>query len=197
MSMKRFIKSSGAILILAGLFIGVATVLHPAVDDYSDVVHTARWNIVHGVIGLGLLLALIGLTGLYLRITDENDIYGMAGYFLAITGTAISSGMYLIHEGVVLPALDMFGDIDTLLAPGSEIASTTLFNYVGAGALILTALGYILLGLKIFRSESLPRWTGILLLLGGPLFAGPAPTIGAVLIGAGFVWIGFVLWSDR
>ncbi len=99
--------------------------------------------------------------------------------------------MYLIHEGVFLLALDRFGDIDILLAPGSEITNTTLFNYIGFGAFMLTAPGYILLGLKILRTDYLPRWAGILLLLGGPLFGGPAPTIGAILFGAGFVWVGY------
>lgn len=77
-------------------------------------VHTVRWNIVHGIVGAGLLLALIGLTGIYFQVAEENDIYGMVGFFLALMGKAISAGLYLINEGVLLPALDMFGDLESL-----------------------------------------------------------------------------------
>ena len=68
-------------------------------------------------------------------------------------------------------------------------------------------LGYFLLGIATIRAKILPRWGAVLVMLGAILFQlppqpiGPFPTfvilLGAVLYGAGAVWIGFSLWSEK
>lgn len=59
------------------------------------------------------------------------------------------------------------------------------------------------MGLVTLRSTVLPRWAGLLLLIGAPLFVIPVPpapvivnTIGAVLFGLGYIWLGYALWTD-
>ena len=64
MLFDRFAKSSGLSLMFAGMLIGIATVFHPTVENYNNAVHTAGWSVVHGAVGLGLLLALFGLVGI-------------------------------------------------------------------------------------------------------------------------------------
>jgi len=68
---------------------------------------------------------------------------------------------------------------------------------------VLFLLGYVLLGTLIIRSGVLPRWAGLLLAVGAPLFVVGVDTLqlitllGAVLFGIGWAWLGYVLVSDR
>jgi hypothetical protein len=64
-------------------------------------------------------------------------------------------------------------------------------------------LGYVLLGLAVLRSTLLPRRAGLALLVSALLFALPVPpalvivnTVGAVLFGLGYIWLGYVLSAD-
>jgi hypothetical protein len=65
------------------------------------------------------------------------------------------------------------------------------------------ALGAILTGVATLRTTVLPRWAGLLLLVGGPLlaFTPPLPhlagVIGGVLLGASYVWLGYSVWSGQ
>jgi hypothetical protein len=49
----------------------------------------------------------------------------------------------------------------------------------------------------------LPRWAGALIWVGGPLlgFTPPLPTsvglVGALLLGAGYLWAGYAIWAGQ
>ena len=70
-------------------------------------------------------------------------------------------------------------------------------------------LGYILFGVATMRAGVLPRWSGLFLIIGSALFmiseAVPLDdslshlivTIGDVIFGTGFVWMGYALWSEK
>jgi hypothetical protein len=94
-----------------------------------------------------------------------------------------------------LPFIATLGNAEELL----QVPPST-FMAVFAATFLTFALGFILLGLVTLRSTVLPRWAGLLLLIGAPLFVFPVPpapvivnTIGAVLFGLGHVWLGYTL----
>ena len=67
------------------------------------------------------------------------------------------------------------------------------------------ALGYLILGVAILRGLGLPRWSGLLLIV-GVVLSSPPPvvvptvlilTVGGVLLGAGLAWLGYALWSEK
>lgn len=70
-------------------------------------------------------------------------------------------------------------------------------------------LGYILFGVATMRAGVLPRWAGLMLILGSVLFliseavsfdaslSHLIVTIGDVIFGSGFVWLGHALRSEK
>ncbi len=70
-------------------------------------------------------------------------------------------------------------------------------------------LGYVLFGVATMRAGVLPRWSGLLLIIGSALFmiSEALPwddslshlivTIGDVIFGIGFVWMGYALCSEK
>jgi hypothetical protein len=69
---------------------------------------------------------------------------------------------------------------------------------------LVFSVGYILLGVAIFRAGVLPRGAGVLLAVGGPIVAFSPPigvfavfVVGHALFGLGLVWLGYTLWTER
>ncbi len=95
-------------------------------------------------------------------------------------------------------------------APGVVEISGAMFAPPALTALKLTAifvpLGYILFGLATLCARILPRWGTVLLIVGAvlgmipPEPLGPMPwfglVLGAVLFGAGSIWLGYALWME-
>jgi len=193
---SRFMRLSGLLLVLAGLLAAISWSFHPLTPDHHSM-QSARWLIVHGLAGIGVLLSVPGLAGLYVRLSDESGVLGLIGFILAAIGTPLVAGAILFIEVGTLPFIASLGNAEELLesAPPAFIA-------IFAATFITFAVGFILLGLVTLRSTVLPRWAGLLLLIGAPLFAFPVPpapvivnTIGAVLFGLGYVWLGYALWT--
>jgi hypothetical protein len=63
-------------------------------------------------------------------------------------------------------------------------------------------LGFLLFGVVTMRAGVLPRWSGLLLILGVVLLvAGSAShvigIIAAAVFGLGLAWLGYALWSEK
>jgi hypothetical protein len=195
--LSKLMRLSGLFLVLAGLLAAISWIFHPLTPDQHSMQST-RWLIVHGLAGIGVLLSVPGLVGLYVRLSDEGGVLGLIGFILAAIGTALFAGAILFIEVGTLPFIATLGNAEELL----ESAPPT-FIAIFAATFITFAVGFILLGLVTLRSTILPRWAGLLLLIGAPLFVFPVPpapvivnTIGAVLFGLGYVWLGYALWTD-
>ena len=68
--------------------------------------------------------------------------------------------------------------------------------------------GYIMLGVAMIRTATLPRWSGVLVAVGAPAHllgfgiaqlvttaAWPIAILGSVCLGAGLSWAGYRLWQ--
>lgn len=194
---SKFMRLSGILLLLAGLLVAFSWSFHPLAPDHQAMQST-RWLIVHGLAGIGVLLTIPGLLGLYVQISDESGILGLIGFILAAIGTGLFAGAILFIEVATLPFIATLGNAEELLQ-----SAPPTFMAVFAATFITFTLGFILLGLVTLRSTVLPRWAGLLLLIGAPLFVMPVPpapvivnTVGAVLFGLGCAWLGYDLWTD-
>ena len=199
MSTANLIRWSGLISLLAGVLHVLGALLHPVGEDLAAV-NSPNWVPAHLLYWASVILLLFGLVGLYTRQMDKTGMFGLAGFVLAFIGTAIV-GVFLFNAATTMPlvaatAPDMFAQI---MAPPAF--ALPLFG-------VTFGLGFILFSVATIRAGILPRWSGWLLLIGILLsMAEGSPidrtllhtivTTGHVLFGLSFVWMGYVLWSEK
>ena len=205
MATQNLIRWSGLALAVGG--VGIALFLitvyplgnffdpHVLAMGQSILAHTFHW--------IGATFALLGLVGWHVRQKAETRALGLIGFILAFIGTSMSL-VGGVSAGYIFP---IFATTDPEMfhptGPLFSSASAAPF-FLGFGAF---TLGYVLLGIATIRAKILPGWAAILVIAGAILFnlppqpVGPVPTfvtlLGAILYGAGTVWIGLALWSGK
>jgi hypothetical protein len=144
---------------------------------------------------LALTILIFGLIALYAYLAASR-VSGLA--FLAMVSSIFGIALQLIGLGVfafAIPALSR-----SFLGGSSE--SIRILDYIFEGpfrivvtlALLLYVAGFILWGVAIWRSRTLPKWAGVLVAVHAPLLVfGPlsvvGPVVGALLALVGGGWI--------
>lgn len=162
-------RAAGVAAIAAGLvFIGVQ-INHPPSDVTS--VATTEWAVRNALKVLMAALALVGLTGLYLRQVTRSGVLGLLGYavlgggYLLILSTAVVSGFVLPSLAGTDP-----GYVDDVLAAATGRAAT---GDIGALSTVLRLqdfgylVGGLVFGVALFRARVVARWAAALLAVGG------------------------------
>lgn len=200
MSTARLIRYSASITILAGLLYAIGALLHPVGEDLAAV-NNPSWIPSHMVYWVSVILLHIGLVGLYAHQAEKMGRLGLLGFVLAFIGTALV-GSILLVVSTIIPLI-------ATETPQVFEQAMTLPNYVAAMFVLGFGLGYILFGLATMRAGVLPRWSGLLLVIGVTLFiisemvplentlAHMLVTIGDILFGLGLVWMGYTLGRTR
>ena len=202
--MRRLLRVSGLALVAAGVLMAVATLLHPSRETATTIIASeARLVAAHVAYTLSWLLVLLGLPGLYVAQGGRMGRLGLPGFLTAFTGT------YLIA------VTGNFGFLAPVLAKKSPTVLDAITQYppvVGINGLaaITFMVGYLLFGLAMIRTASLPRLAGILVAVGAPahligfgLAQLVSPTLwwiavaGSASLGAGLAWPGYRLWHPR
>jgi hypothetical protein len=149
-----------------------------------------------------IVFVLLGLVGLYVVQAKKVGWMGLAGFLLAFVGNVLlaASGNY----GYIAPVLA--ARAPDLLAAINAYGPEYWLNAV----MVVTYLaGFVLLGIATVRAGFLPRWGGVLLIVGVPLFfagvaAADTPNMGGAywiaiagqtLFGLGLVVLGWPLLS--
>lgn len=158
-------RGAGLAAVAAGaIFVGVQ-INHPATDTFTT--ETTEWVIRECAKLVMAALALMGITGIYLRQHREAGLLGLVGYLLFAAGyLAMFSGQVI--AAVVLPNLvdTEPGFVnDVVLAAAGGIANgdigglQILFNLMGVGII----LGGVVFGIALFRARVLARGAAALL----------------------------------
>ncbi len=127
---------------------------------------------------LALLLSAIGLAGMVIhaRNTGRLDRWGHTSVVLCAAGAA------LLVLGVVLSVIS---EVFWILAP------------LGGLGLVI---GLALVGIAALRTEALPRWAAVLLVIGSLGMLGfndqNAQVLMAIPFGIGWTAVGYALWSN-
>ena len=192
----NLIRWSGLISVLAGVLYALGALLHPVGEDLAAYA-SPKWVPAHQVYWVSAMLMLFGLVGLYARQVEKIGWLGLVGFVLAFIGTVLVDSIFVMASTVIhLVAVQAPALFDQVAAPPTF-------------GVLMIILGYILFGIATMRAGVLPRWSGLLLIIGSAMFmiseAVPLNaslshlivTIGDVIFGAGFVWMGFALWSER
>ena len=200
MSSAKLIRWSGLISLLAGVLYALAAFLHPVGEDLAAIT-SPKWVTAHLVYWVSVILMQLGLVGLYARQVEKAGWLGLAGFVLAFIGTGLVESI-LIMVSTIMPLIG--AEAPTIFDQAMTPPAFLLLLFIGG-----FGLGYILFGVATMRAGVLPRWSGLLLIIGvsffmiseSPLFdptlSHVIATIGDVAFGLGLAWAGYALWSSR
>jgi len=162
-------RAAGAAAAAAGaVFIGVQ-INHPHLDATS--VATTEVVVRDSLKIAMAVLALAGITGMYLSQIRRNGLLGLVGYlvlgagYLTIMSTSVIAAYVLPHlaetdSGYVNDVLDVSTGRS---ATGDIGALATVFQFQGFAYLA----GGVIFGIALFRAHVLSRWACALLAVGG------------------------------
>src|SRR6266540_3887172 len=142
---------SGLASILGGVLFGVAVVLHPLRDGISIFNSGVAYGAIHNVGVFGLMLQLFGLVGLYIREADTMGKRGLTSFVVVFFGQVFYICL-LVVDGLRNPLLARFAPdaVHTVADSDPNLFAMTL------PALGLFFLGYILFGVNLLHTKSLP-----------------------------------------
>src|ERR1041384_1073980 len=100
---SRVIRWSGLALLLAGLLLGIAIILHPD-EANPNAVLEAAWAPVHQVMIVGAVLSLFGLIGFYVRQQGQAGALGLIGFLLLFVGSALFVPI-VFAEAFIIPVI--------------------------------------------------------------------------------------------
>ena len=197
MKTHTLIRWSGLALLVAGILY-LAGIFHP--PDTFEGVSSPAWMPVHYVITVHHVLLVFGLIGLYTYQAKQAGVLGLIAFVLTSAGNAMFP-TFSLFEATLMPALVADPATRSLADP----AEGSTFVIVVLGAVVIALVGYILFGIAIMRAGVLPRWAGLLIMVGWVLlfFGSGLPAlaiikpIGIVMAGLGYAWCGYEIWSSK
>ena len=191
---------------LAGLAYVVIQFIHPA--DVVASLSTQTWVNVHILSFAEAVLAVVGVTGIYLRQARRFGVLGLIGYlmfgFFFILQSSFNFAEALIAPLIAVNAPQLAMDFVGLFgryAAVTDLGPIASLPLVGS---VLYVGGAMLFGIAIIRARILSRGAGILLIIAaaitpvaGALLPHTLERMAAIPMGLALVWLGFSLLSDQ
>ncbi len=177
MSFSRLINLSGFAGVVGGvIIIGITLIFligHLTLTDPSRYIDV--WGLPLYLIAY--ILILLALLGVYTSQASKVGTLGFMGFLIVFIGQIFIIG--LIHFGY-FAILDKVSRTSTFLA----MDHPSLYKESVIVIFVLTILGYILFGVALLRSCTLPRVGSLLLIIGAVLFTLP------LVFGLAFIILG-------
>lgn len=148
---------------VGGLLLILATLLHPSQETVQAIIEfEARLVASHAVSTAAYVLILIGLPCWYIAHSEDLGRTGFFGFVVTFVGTSL------------LAISGNFGFLAPVLAAQAPSAIDGIVSYtpvvvLNGLAAIGFMVGFLIFGIAIARSTSLPRWTGVLIAVGAPI----------------------------
>lgn len=198
-------RAAGLSAVVAGLLFIAVQVNHPHLD--VALVTTTEWVVRESMKLCLAVLALIGITGMYLSQTKKAGVLGLVGYLILGAGFLIMLTVQVVGV-VVLPVLAQTapGYVSDVLAVAGggkavgDIGAMLTLSLLGS----LTYLaGGLVFGIALFRANVLARWASALLAsatiltMAIPLLPWLNPRLFAVPTGVALIGLGYSLWRQQ
>ncbi|MGB5017175.1 MAG: hypothetical protein WBO42_08120 [Candidatus Nanopelagicales bacterium] len=191
---ERLGQAAGLCAAAAGAIFVLVQINHPAMN--LDTVTTSEWVVRSTAKLLMTALALVGITGIYLRQFRQVGVMGLIGYLLFSLGYLAMLGVEVV-AAFVLPALTesdpgFVSDILRAAAGGSTVGDIGLMQVVLS-----------ISGIAIFRAGVQAKWAAALLAAGtiSTLALSVLPEafnrFFALPVGVALVGLGLSLWNDQ
>jgi hypothetical protein len=199
---RTLTRSAGIAALVAGaIFIGVQ-LNHPQLGVAS--VTTTEWVVRSSLKVAMAVLALVGITGMYLYQVRRMGVLGLAG-FIVFAANYLVIGAVSFIAAYALPSIASTSPLyvkNVLVAaagrhPTGDIGSLKTVLLL-EGALYL--VGGLLFGVALYRAQVLPRWAAALLAVGGLVSAAltllPDPWFRLLAFpnGIALIALGYALW---
>lgn len=162
-------RAAGAAAVAAGMiFIGVQ-INHPHLDATS--ITTTEMAVRNSLKVLMAVLALIGITGMYLSRIRRNGILGLIGYLVLGVGYLLIMSTTFVGA-YVLPVIAETnpGYVNDFLAATTGGTATGDLGALQIAVRVqdITYLaGGLIFGIALYRARVLARWAAVLLAVGG------------------------------
>lgn len=166
-------RAAGIAAAAAGLLFIAVQINHPHLDAAS--IQTTEMAVRGTGKVLMAVLALAGITGMYLSQVRRNGILGLIGYlvlsvgYLTIMGTAYAAAFVLPTVAAADPGY--VNDAIAAATGGSPNGDIGLLAAVARVQDIAYLAGGLLFGIALFRARVLARWASVLLAAGGAVSA--------------------------
>ena len=198
----KLIQWGGVTSMMAGVLTIVANLLHPPrsfatlVDDAQ---HTT-WEVVHVLAIVAFVMSAFALIALYVVQIERVGMTGLIGFAATLCGIILSVGL-LVPDSLIFPVLARDPATAHLLNfPGPIIGNSVFTTYMAASGAIY-CLGTLLFFSVSAKVGVLPRWGSLLVAIGtvplafGALVWQGIDYVGAVVVGVGYLSLGYALWS--
>ena len=165
MNTKTLYKLAGISALLAGLLFTLIQFIHP--DESLKALTTTRWEIAHVLNVIFPVLALLGITGIYLKQMKESGKVGFAGYLMLVGAFSLML-CFGFYEAFVAPVL-------AKEAPAVALSVMSILdNEPGPGLIgevyqlngILYLLGGLIFAIATIRAKVFPLYASGLMGLG-------------------------------
>lgn len=194
MDTQNLIRWSGLALLVAGM-LWLLSILHP--PDTLEGMLAPAWGPSHYVTAVASMLLVFGLIGLYAYQMEKVGWLGLIAFILTVAGSAMLITAELLG-GALAPTLAANPATQSLVNPQQAGPFVIVIGLIA----VLGTVGNILLGIAIMRAGVLPRWAGLLIIIGYVflVFGIGLPAlaifadVGIVLSGLGYAWCGFRIW---
>lgn len=184
------------------LFIGVQ-INHPHLD--AEFATTAEYTVRQSVKALMAGLALVGITGMYLRQVAQAGVLGLAGYLVFAAGYLIMFSVEIIGAAV-LPTIarttpGYVNDVFATVMGDPVTGDIGLMSVLNLASAVTFLGGGLLFGIALFRAAVLARWAAALLAAGSvatlflPLLPQVNDRLFALPLGVALMGLGYSLWS--
>ena len=163
------IRSAAVAAVVAGLiFIGVQ-INHPHLDVTS--ITTTEMAVRNSLKVLMAALALVGITGMYLRQVKQIGVLGLMGYLLLGTGYLLIMSTAFV-AATVLPSIaetdpGYVNDVIAASTGGTATGDIGLLRNAIQVQDITYLAGGLVFGIALYRARVLARWAAALLAVGG------------------------------
>ncbi len=197
-------------LTISALLLAVFPLVRPFADrslnplEVADAFASPSWVLAHVLGGLGFILLPVGLFGLYTFLQGSNvERRASQGLILSWIGVGLILPTILGTEAFGLRAIGQAAvqqKNTELLAVANSVrfGPQRIFFFPG---LLLLALGAVLIAVAVWKSGTVPRWSGILFAIGlalfFPLFPRVIRVVDGILIGVGGVWVALSILLNK
>lgn len=195
----KLFRAAGLSTALAGLLYIFIQFIHPH-EDLATVESTS-WVVVAALTGLMAGLALIGITGMYLRQVREMGVLGLIAYLLYAVFFLTVIAFSLV-ETLVLPTLAdeaprYVSDTLALFTGDAMVGDLGPLKALNPFAAVTYLLGGLLFAIALVRAGVLARWAAVLLAAGTlaalavPLVPHSLARMAALPVGLALVGLGY------